>query len=71
MRIPRRGVIVPGAVADIVVFDLERTRDKATYEDPHQLCEGMEYVLVNGRIAVDNGEFTAEMGGRVLTRGQP
>jgi len=71
MRIPHRGVIMPGAAADIVVFDLERIRDKATYEDPHQLCEGMEFVLVNGRIAVDGGEFTAEMGGRVLTRGQP
>ncbi len=69
MRIPHRGVIMPQAVADIVVFDLERIRDKATYEDPHQLCEGVEFVLVNGRIAVDGGEFTGELAGRVLTRG--
>jgi len=67
MGLPDRGRLVPGAVADIVVFDLERVRDKATYADPHQLSEGMIYVLVNGEFAVDNGEFTEVMSGRVLS----
>ena len=67
MGLPDRGLLVPGAVADVVVFDLERVRDKATYTDPHQLSEGMVYVLVNGEFAVDNGEFTDVMSGRVLS----
>ena len=66
MGLPDRGMLIPGSVADIVVFDLERVRDKATYTDPHQLSEGMVYVFVNGELAVDNGEFTDVMSGRVL-----
>ncbi len=66
MGLPDRGLLVPGAVADIVVFDFERVRDKATYTDPHQLSEGMVYVLVNGEFAVDEGEFTDVMSGTVL-----
>ena len=68
MRLTDRGMLRPGAVADIVVFDLERLRDKATYTKPHQLSEGMVYVMVNGRLAVDEGEFTDVMSGRVLKR---
>jgi len=63
-----RGALRPGAIADIVVFDLERLRDLATYQDPHQLCEGMIHVLVNGRFAVENEEFTGGMHGLVLSR---
>jgi N-acyl-D-aspartate/D-glutamate deacylase len=68
MALDQRGVIAPGEVADIVVFDLNSIRDKATYDDPHQLCEGLEYVLVNGSMAVDNGAFTDTMSGKVLNR---
>ena len=68
MALERRGVIASGRVADIAVFDLELIRDNATYDDPHQLCEGMEYVLINGSVAVDRGEFTDTMSGRVLNR---
>ncbi|MEE8573617.1 MAG: D-aminoacylase [Gemmatimonadota bacterium] len=67
-RIPDRGLIRPGTVADIVVFDLETITDKATYTDPHQLSEGMVYVMVNGELAIDGGEFTGVMAGRVLQR---
>jgi N-acyl-D-amino-acid deacylase len=66
MGLPDRGLLAPGLVADIVVFDLERVTDKATYTDPHQLSEGMVYVLVNGELAVDKGEFADVMSGRVL-----
>ncbi len=67
MGLPERGLLAPGMAADVVVFDLERITDKATYTDPHQLSEGMVYVLVNGEIAVDRGEFTEVMSGRVLS----
>jgi N-acyl-D-aspartate/D-glutamate deacylase len=44
-----RGQLRPGGWADVVVFDLEKVEDRATYDDPHQLAEGMVHVLVNGR----------------------
>jgi N-acyl-D-amino-acid deacylase len=64
-----RGVIREGAAADIVVFDPARIRDRATYTDPHQLAEGMSYVLVNGVLVLNEGKFTDALPGRVLTRG--
>lgn len=70
-RVRDRGVIRPGAYADVVVFDLAAVRDRATYEQPHQLSEGMRHVFVNGRAAVSNGEPTAERNGRVLSRVRP
>jgi N-acyl-D-amino-acid deacylase len=69
-RIPDRGVLREGAIADVVVFDLERVRDRATYERPHQLSEGMVHVLVNGQPAVEDGRFTGAKPGRVLNRQQ-
>jgi N-acyl-D-amino-acid deacylase len=62
-----RGVLRAGAWADIVVFDPAKVRDVATYLEPHQLSEGMEYVLVNGAIAKDADTFTGKLGGRVVT----
>ena len=62
-----RGVVRVGAIADVVVFDLERFVDKATYTDPHQLAEGVVYVFVNGQVAVERGEFGVELHGNVLT----
>lgn len=63
-----RGVVRPGAVADLVVFDLDRVRDTADYQDPHRLAEGMAYVLVNGVLVIDGGNFTGARPGRVLSR---
>jgi len=68
MGVPDRGVIRPGSGADIVVFDLERLRDVATFADPHHYSEGMVYVLVNGELAIDGEQFTDIMSGRVLSR---
>jgi len=68
-RMQGRGELRPGAYADLVVFDLARVRDLATYEEPHRLSEGMVHVLVNGRPAIENGAFTAERPGKVLDRG--
>ena len=63
-----RGTLRPGAVADLVMFDLAEVQDTATYEDPHQIAKGMALVVVNGAIVLENGTFTDAMPGRVLRR---
>jgi N-acyl-D-amino-acid deacylase len=70
-----RGVLRPGAWADIVVFDLARIRDRATnlyphtypFENyPHQYPEGIDYVFVNGALVVDRQEHTGALPGKIL-----
>jgi N-acyl-D-aspartate/D-glutamate deacylase len=67
-NLPDRGVLRPGAFADVVVFDLAKVYDRATYENPHQMSEGMVDVLVNGKFAVRDGKFNNTHDGRVLRR---
>jgi N-acyl-D-amino-acid deacylase len=61
-----RGLLKPGKFADVVVFDPQTIADQATYEQPHQYAVGMKYVLVNGRVVIDNGEHTGALPGRAL-----
>ena len=68
MGLRDRGQLRPGAFADVVVFDLDRLRDTAEFQDPHQLAEGVEHVFVNGELAVRDGAFTGAKAGRVLDR---
>jgi N-acyl-D-aspartate/D-glutamate deacylase len=63
-----RGVLTPGSQADVVVFDPVAFRDRATFEDPHQLAEGVEALIVNGQLVVDRGVHTGRKPGRVLRR---
>ena len=63
-----RGEIRAGAFADIVIFDPAKVQDKATYQDPHQIAEGMDWVFVNGQIARREVEFTGARAGRALKR---
>jgi N-acyl-D-aspartate/D-glutamate deacylase len=70
-RIRARGLLQAGHYADLVVFDAARLRDAATFQEPHQYAEGMAYVFVNGRAAIDEGRFTGALSGRVLTRDTP
>lgn len=67
-RIADRGVIRPGAFADVVVFDLQRITDRATYTEPHQYAEGLVHALVNGIAALREGEPTGAKSGAVLRR---
>ena len=67
-RITDRGRIQPGAFADVIVFDPKTLIDTATYEEPERLAEGMRWVFVNGRAAIDNGKYTGQLQGRTLTR---
>ena len=52
--------------ADIVIFDPATIRDKGTFENPNQLSEGMEYVLVNGVPVIEHGKQTNALPGKVL-----
>ena len=70
MRLQDRGLLRPGMAADITVFDPERIRDVATFEDPNRYSEGVAWVVVNGRVVLDDGKLTAERPGRVLTPGR-
>ena len=63
-----KGVLRPGADADVVIFNPETVIDKAEYRDSHQYPVGIDYVLVNGRISVSEGEFTGVTPGRVVPR---
>lgn len=66
LRLADRGVVRLGARADLVVFDPLGVADAATYEDPHRYPRGIEQVVVNGRLVVEDGEHTGALPGRVL-----
>jgi len=66
MRLADRGVLKQGMWADVVVFDPETIRDLATFDDPNQLSQGMEYVLVNGVPVIEGGKMTGALAGKVL-----
>ncbi|HMF89344.1 MAG TPA: D-aminoacylase [Candidatus Angelobacter sp.] len=66
MRLSDRGVLKAGLWADVVIFDPHTITDRATFENPNQLSEGMKYVLVNGVLVIDNGNATNALPGKVL-----
>ena len=66
MRLTDRGVLKQGMWADIVIFDPETVTDVATYDDPNRLSKGMEDVLVNGTLVIENGKMTGALPGKVL-----
>lgn len=61
-----RGRIRPGAHADLVAFDPDSVRDRATFQDPHRYPEGIPLVVVNGVIALRDGEQTGHLAGRAV-----
>ena len=61
-----RGLIREGMAADLVIFDPARVEDKATYAKPHQYSQGFDFVLVNGKLVVDEGKLTAARAGQTL-----
>jgi dihydroorotase/N-acyl-D-amino-acid deacylase len=66
MRLADRGVLKAGMWADVVVFDPQTITDRATFENPNQLSDGMQYVLVNGVPVIDGGKATNALPGKVL-----
>ena len=66
VKLENRGLLRPGYFADITIFDPERVRDVATFEDPNRTSVGIEYVFVNGVLALEHDKVTGQMGGRPL-----
>jgi dihydroorotase/N-acyl-D-amino-acid deacylase len=66
LRLSDRGVLKAGMWADVVIFDPATVRDLATFDNPNQLSEGMEYVLVNGVPVIENAKMTGALPGKVL-----
>jgi N-acyl-D-amino-acid deacylase len=66
MHLADRGVLKEGMWADVVVFDPAIIRDLATFENPNQLSQGMQYVLVNGVPVIEGGKMTNALPGKVL-----
>lgn len=65
-----RGIIKKDTYADLVVFNPDKIKDKATYKKPFQYPKGIKFVLVNGTIVVENGQPTGKLPGRVLLKTQ-
>ena len=68
MRLADRGILRPGMAADLVVFDPEKVIDRATFADPARYPDGIDVVVVNGKVVLDEGKLTPERPGRVLRR---
>ncbi|MFH1243529.1 MAG: D-aminoacylase [Pseudomonadota bacterium] len=68
LGIKRRGIIAEGYFADLVLFDPEIIKDKATYEDPRQFPDGIHYVIVNGEVLLEDGNLKKLRPGKVLRK---
>jgi N-acyl-D-amino-acid deacylase len=66
LRLADRGVLKSGMWADVVIFDPVTVHDLATFDNPNQLSEGMDYVLVNGVPVIDHSKMTGALPGKVL-----
>jgi N-acyl-D-amino-acid deacylase len=66
LRLSDRGLLRAGMAADVVVFDPERVIDRATFDEPHRYAEGIDVVVVNGQVVLDEGRHTGASPGRVL-----
>jgi N-acyl-D-amino-acid deacylase len=63
-----RGILRPGMIADVTVFDAAKVIDHATYESPHQYSTGVEFVVVNGQLVLDQNRHTGARPGTILKR---
>ena len=65
----QKGLIRECMDADIIIFDPEKVKDNATYENPTELASGMDFVLVNRVLTLEGGSFTGDAAGEVIRKG--
>ncbi|HWW76402.1 MAG TPA: hypothetical protein VNZ44_13480, partial [Pyrinomonadaceae bacterium] len=63
-----RGLLKVGYFADVIAFDERTIADRSTYEQPELLATGMRYVVINGRVVVEEGKFNGTLAGRPLAK---
>ncbi|MFC1514213.1 amidohydrolase family protein, partial [candidate division KSB1 bacterium] len=63
-----RGLIKEDYKADIVMFDPEKITDTAVFEEPHQYSEGIEFLIINGTIVIENGEYNGKLAGKAIRK---
>jgi len=66
--IKKRGKLAEDYFADVVVIDPEKLASPATQENPYQYSEGIDFMLINGKVVVNEGRYTGERNGRVIKR---
>jgi N-acyl-D-aspartate/D-glutamate deacylase len=66
IRIYDRGILRPGMAADVTIFNPDTVIDRATFEKPHQYAEGIDFVIVNGKVVLDKGQHTGSRPGTIL-----
>ena len=66
LQIADRGVLREGMKADLIIFDPSKIREKATYPNPFQFAEGFDLVIINGKIARENGTMVERKAGTIL-----
>ncbi len=66
LGLKQRGYLKNGYIADITIFNPETVQDNATFINPHQFPSGIEYVIVNGKLTIKNGEHTKQVAGEIL-----
>ncbi len=65
-KLDGRGLLAPGYAADLVVFDPDTVSERASYDDPKRLAEGVSYVLVNGTPVIESDVHRGERPGQVI-----
>jgi len=68
--IKKRGKLKEGYFADLLIFQPEKIKDKATFENPAEYSEGMEWIVLNGKIVVEKGVFNKKLAGKAIQRQQ-
>jgi N-acyl-D-amino-acid deacylase len=66
IRMKERGLLIKGYKADIAIFNPETIRENGTYAEPCRYSSGTEYVIVNGKISIDKGEYNGALNGKML-----
>lgn len=68
LEIKNRGVIKKGYFADLIIFDNNNFKDLANFENPYQYAAGVKYLIINGKIVIDNGELINTKAGKIIRR---
>ena len=71
LRLPDRGYVREGMIADIAIIDPNRFTDRATYENPLRLSEGVIHLLVNGTFAIQDEVITDDRAGKEIRHNSP